>query len=45
MKHARTVLAIPQEVIPLNVIPVGVPTGVDEPKDKYKKEKIHWEQW
>jgi nitroreductase len=45
MKHARTVLGIPQEVIPLNVIPVGVPTGVDEPKDKYKKEKIHWEQW
>lgn len=45
MKHARTVLAIPQEVIPFNVIPVGVPTGVDEPKDKYKKEKIHWEQW
>ena len=45
MKHARTVVGIPQEVIPLNVIPVGVPTGADEPKDKYKKEKIHWEQW
>jgi len=45
MSHVRTVLGIPQEVIPLNVIPVGVPTGADRPKNKYKKEKIHWEQW
>lgn len=45
MEHVRAVLRIPQEVIPLNVIPVGVPTGEDRPKDKYKKEKIHWEQW
>lgn len=45
MKHVRSVLDIPQEVIPLNVIPVGVPTGEDKPKIKYNKEKIHWEQW
>jgi nitroreductase len=41
----REVLAIPQDVIPLAVIPVGVPTGADKPKDKYKKEKVHWEKW
>jgi nitroreductase len=45
MKHVRTVLNIPLEVIPLNVIPIGVPTGEDKPKDKYRKEKIHWEKW
>jgi len=45
MKHVRTVLEIPVDVIPLNVIQVGVPTGVDKPKDKYSKEKIHWERW
>jgi nitroreductase len=45
MKHVRIVLNIPQEVIPLSVIPIGVPTGGDKPKDKYKKEKVHWEQW
>jgi len=45
MKHLRTVLNIPPDVIPLNVIPVGVPTGEDKPKDKFKKEKIHWEKW
>jgi nitroreductase len=45
MKHVRTVLHIPHEVIPLNVIAIGVSAGKDKPKDKYHKEKIHWEQW
>jgi nitroreductase len=44
-KYVRSVLKIPADIIPLNVIPVGRPTGEDKPKDKYKKEKIHWEQW
>jgi nitroreductase len=44
-KLLHSVLSIPQEVIPLCVIPVGVPTGDDKPKVKYDKEKIHWEQW
>jgi nitroreductase len=45
MKTVRAVLGIPQDIIPLNVIAVGVPTGEDKPKDKYKKERIHWEKW
>jgi nitroreductase len=45
MKHVRTVLGIPAKVIPLNVILVGVPTGEDKPKDKYRKENIHWGKW
>jgi len=45
MKHVRTVLGIPANVIPLNVILVGVPTGEDKPKDKYQKDKIHWGKW
>ena len=45
MKHVRAVLGIPASVIPLNVILIGVPTGEDKPKDKYKKEKIHREKW
>ena len=45
MKHVHAVLKIPQKVIPLNVIAIGVPSGKDKPKDKYRKEKIHWEQW
>jgi nitroreductase len=43
--HVRKVLNIPQEIIPLNVIPIGHPTGEDQPKDKYKPENIHYEKW
>jgi nitroreductase len=45
MEHVRSVLGIPKGVIPLNLIPVGVPTGEDKPKDKYKAERVHWEKW
>jgi nitroreductase len=45
MNQVRTVLNIPQDIIPLNVIPVGIPTGEDKPKDKFKMERIHWEKW
>ena len=45
MKVVKTVLQIPADVIPLNVIAIGVPTGEDKPKDKFKKERIHWEKW
>lgn len=45
MKHVRSVLGIPVNVIPLNVILIGVPTGEDKPKDKYKKDRIHWGKW
>ena len=45
VKVVRTILNIPPDVIPLNVIAIGVPTGEDKPKDKFKKEKIHWEKW
>ena len=45
MEHVRKVLNIPAGVIPLNVIPIGVPTGEDQPKDKWDEKKIHWERW
>jgi len=45
MQHVRNIVHIPQGIIPLNVTVVGVPDGQDKPKDKYRKEKIHWEHW
>ncbi len=36
------ILNLPQNLIPLNVIPIGHPTGVDKPKDKWKPENMHW---
>ena len=38
-------LGIPAGVVPLCVIPIGVPAEDPEPKDKWKPENIHWEQW
>ena len=38
-------LGIPEKVIPLCVIPVGVPAESPDPKDKWNPEYIHWNQW
>lgn len=43
--HARKMLALPPAVTPFSIIPVGHPSGVDLPKDKFRVEKIHWERW
>ncbi|MBR5624607.1 nitroreductase family protein [bacterium] len=29
----------------LSLISIGYPTGEEEPKDKFKEEKIHWNRW
>ena len=38
-------LGLPEDVLPLCIIPVGVPAENPQPKDKWKPENIHWEQW
>jgi nitroreductase len=45
MDFVSKTLNIPEGIIPLNVIPIGIPEGIDEPKDKYKESNIHWEKW
>ena len=45
MDVVRKTLRIPDDVIPLNVIPVGHPMGIDKPKNKYNPENIRWEKW
>ena len=46
MGSVRQILSIPENIIPLNVIPIGVPANKDEkPKDKFRQENIHWEKW
>jgi len=45
MKPVRSILNIPEDVIPLNVIPIGKPTGEDLPKNKFNPQKIHKEKW
>ena len=38
-------LGIPEHVIPLNIIPVGYPTGEDKAQKKFDTRNIHWETW
>ena len=45
IEHVRKVLGLPDTVIPLNVIAVGHPTGVEKPQDKFNQSNIHWEKW
>lgn len=45
MQFVRTELDIPDTVIPLNIIPVGYPSGKDKATAKYDAANIHWEEW
>ncbi|MEG1998961.1 MAG: nitroreductase family protein, partial [Bacteroidales bacterium] len=39
------IMNLPENIIPLNVIPVGYPKDNPMPKDKWKKENIHYNIW
>jgi nitroreductase len=41
----RSILNLPENIIPLNVIPIGYPAGEDMPKDKIDAKKIHRNKW
>lgn len=41
----RKILNIPENVVPLNILSIGYPKGLEKPKDKFEMEKIHKEKW
>jgi nitroreductase len=41
----KEILALPEHIIPLCVVPVGVPAEQPEVKNKYKEENIHYNKW
>jgi nitroreductase len=46
VETVRRECKIPIEIIPLNVIPIGIPIEKkNEPLDKYKESKIHKDNW
>jgi len=46
IKAVRKILDIPDDVIPLNVIPIGIPVNINTPPiDKFKEKNIHWGKW
>lgn len=45
VRYMKEQLGIPDHIIPLNIIPLGYPTGMDKPKNKFNPDAIHWEKW
>lgn len=45
MEGIAKVLSLPDLAVPLNVISIGWPTGVDKPKNFYDPARVHWEKW
>ncbi len=41
----RKLLGMPEHVIPLNLIPLGVPAGEPRAKDKYNPLQVHKNRW
>jgi nitroreductase len=42
----RSICGIPEKIIPLNVIPIGVPSEeTSKPADRFDPEHIHWNRW
>ena len=44
-KMVQEMLGLPEHIIPLCVVPVGVPAEHPDIKDKYKPENIHYNAW
>lgn len=45
MQAVAGILELPDEVLSLNVIPVGYPRGEQTPKEKYDSSRIHRNKW
>lgn len=43
--HLKSVLSLPYYIIPLNIIPVGVPAKEVRPKNKFIASNLKWETW
>ncbi len=41
----KALLQLPDNIVPLNVIPIGYPAENPTPKDKWKPDYIHYEKW
>ena len=44
-KLVQEMLGLPEHIIPLCIVPVGIPAEQPAVKDKYKPENIHYNKW
>ena len=41
----RSLFNLPENIIPLNIIPIGYPLTQEQPKQKYNADKVHVNNW
>jgi nitroreductase len=45
MKPVKEALGLPETVVPYAIVPIGVPAGDNQPKDKWDTTRIHMDRW
>ncbi len=45
LQPVKEALGLPDDIVPLNLIPIGYPKGDPQPKDKYDAANVHYNQW
>jgi len=45
MDPIKKALNLPETVVPYSVVPIGYPSGDNQPKDKWNPEKVHYGRW
>ena len=45
MDPIRAAVGLPPTVVPYAVVPIGVPAGETQPKDKWDPSRIHYNRW
>ncbi len=45
VSFVQQTLGLPSNIMPLNVVAVGRPTGEDKPRDKFDPSKVFWNYW
>lgn len=45
VKPVKALFNLPENIVPVSIISIGHPEGETKPKDKFNKEKIHYEEW
>lgn len=45
IEPVKRILALPENVVPLNIITMGHPAENPEPKDKWDPAKVHYQKW
>jgi len=45
MDPIRAALGLPPTVVPYAVVPIGYPSGDNQPKDKWNPERVHYDRW